>query len=212
MVLYFTSNSTSPPVVIYTGEDKHVNEDLLKYGFPEDFWFHVDKLSSAHVYLRMPTRMGIDDIPEGVIMDCAQLVKANSIEGSKLSTTDVKYTPWSNLKKTGDMEVGQVGFHDNRLVRTITVKKNAEIIRRLNKTKKQLQPDLAAEREQRDRKERVKLRDEQRERKKKEKEEMDERKRQGELRKYSSLMQPEKMQSNEYKQNRSLAEIDDDFM
>ena len=156
--------------------------------------------------------MGIDDIPEGVIMDCAQLVKANSIEGSKLSTTDVKYTPWSNLKKTGDMEVGQVGFHDNRLVRTITVKKNAEIIRRLNKTKKQLQPDLAAEREQRDRKERVKLRDEQRERKKKEKEEMDERKRQGELRKYSSLMQPEKMQSNEYKQNRSLAEIDDDFM
>ena len=52
MVLYFTSNSTSPPVVIYTGEDKHVNEDLLKYGFPEDFWFHVDKLSSAHVYLR----------------------------------------------------------------------------------------------------------------------------------------------------------------
>jgi predicted ribosome quality control (RQC) complex YloA/Tae2 family protein len=37
---------------MYMGEDKYVNEELLKYGFPEDFWFHVDKLSSAHVYLR----------------------------------------------------------------------------------------------------------------------------------------------------------------
>ena len=52
MVLYFSSIVVSPPVMIYMGEDKYVNEDLLKYGFPEDYWFHVDKLSSAHVYLR----------------------------------------------------------------------------------------------------------------------------------------------------------------
>jgi len=29
------------------------DEELLRWAFPEDVWFHVDKLSSAHVYLRM---------------------------------------------------------------------------------------------------------------------------------------------------------------
>ncbi|XP_030885901.1 coiled-coil domain-containing protein 25 isoform X2 [Leptonychotes weddellii] len=41
MVFYFTSNS---------------DEDLIKHGWPEDIWFHVDKLSSAHVYLRLHKR------------------------------------------------------------------------------------------------------------------------------------------------------------
>ena len=30
-----------------------VDEDLIQYGLEEDVWFHADKLSSAHVYLRM---------------------------------------------------------------------------------------------------------------------------------------------------------------
>lgn len=38
---------------IYMGKDKYENEDLIRYGIPEDVWFHVDNLSSAHVYLRM---------------------------------------------------------------------------------------------------------------------------------------------------------------
>lgn len=29
------------------------DEDLIKWGWPEDVWFHVDKFSSAHVYLRL---------------------------------------------------------------------------------------------------------------------------------------------------------------
>lgn len=29
------------------------DEDLIKWGWPEDVWFHVDKYSSAHVYLRL---------------------------------------------------------------------------------------------------------------------------------------------------------------
>ena len=49
MVLFFSS---SEGYTIYMGEDKYVNEDLIKYGLPEDIWFHVDDLSSAHVYLR----------------------------------------------------------------------------------------------------------------------------------------------------------------
>ena len=46
MVLFFKSRGG---YVIYMGEDKHVNEDLIKYGLPEDIWFHVDDMSSAHV-------------------------------------------------------------------------------------------------------------------------------------------------------------------
>lgn len=45
------------------------------------FRFHVDKMSSAHVYLRLHKGQTIDDISEGLLEDCAQLVKANSIQG-----------------------------------------------------------------------------------------------------------------------------------
>ena len=48
------------------------------------------------------------DIPEDTLDDCIQLVKANSITGNKTSNIDVVYTPWSNLKKSASMEVGQV--------------------------------------------------------------------------------------------------------
>ncbi|KAG6914798.1 hypothetical protein DXG01_015229 [Tephrocybe rancida] len=56
------------------------NEELIKYAWPQDVWFHVDKLSSAHVYIRMPDGMTFEGIPEALLTDCAQLVKANSIE------------------------------------------------------------------------------------------------------------------------------------
>lgn len=36
------------------------------------------------------------------------MVKANSIEGNKMNNVDVVYTMWENLKKTGDMAIGQV--------------------------------------------------------------------------------------------------------
>ena len=58
------------------------DEDLIKYAWPQDIWFHVDKLSSAHVYLRLPESISSwEAIPEALLVDCAQLVKANSIEG-----------------------------------------------------------------------------------------------------------------------------------
>jgi predicted ribosome quality control (RQC) complex YloA/Tae2 family protein len=81
MVYYFQSTATDPPIMIYMGKDKFENEELIKHGWDEDVWFHVDKLSSAHVYLRMPSGMTWDDIPEETLIDAAQLTKANSIEG-----------------------------------------------------------------------------------------------------------------------------------
>ena len=61
------------------GKDKFENEELLKYGFPEDIWFHVDNFSSAHVYLRMKKGETIKDITPTQIEECCQIVKSNSI-------------------------------------------------------------------------------------------------------------------------------------
>ena len=106
----------TPSAKIYMGRDKFENEDLIKYAEAEDFWFHVDDLSSAHVYLKPQDGWTLDTIPETVIMDCAQLVKANSIEGNKKNDIKVVYTPASNLRKEASFDVGQVAFFNNRLV------------------------------------------------------------------------------------------------
>ncbi len=86
---------------MYMGRDKFENEELIKFSFPEDIWycssslssflafclmygrFHVDDVSSAHVYLRLKKGQTLDEIPPAVLEDCAQLVKANSIQGSQ---------------------------------------------------------------------------------------------------------------------------------
>ena len=57
MVFFFVCFS-NPDVIIYMGKDKHENEDLIKYAWPDrDIWFHVEDLSSAHVYLRLPNKI-----------------------------------------------------------------------------------------------------------------------------------------------------------
>lgn len=81
------------------GIDKHENEDLIKYGWPEDVWFHVDKVSSAHVYLRLKPEQSIDDVPEEVIADCAQLVKANSIQGNKMNNIQASIPLIENISQ-----------------------------------------------------------------------------------------------------------------
>lgn len=91
------------------------------------------------------------EIPEELLTDCAQLTKANSIEGNKKDNVTIIYTPWSNLKKDGSMATGQVGFKDNKLVKRVYVsqRENA-IVNRLNKTKVEKHPDLRQEKEDRE--------------------------------------------------------------
>ncbi|KXL47430.1 MAG: hypothetical protein FE78DRAFT_88306 [Acidomyces sp. 'richmondensis'] len=154
MVYYFTSNAVEPAAFIYVGKDKVENEDLIAHGWPEDVWFHVDNLSSAHVYLRLRADQGEtwDAIPEGLLADCAQLTKANSIEGNKKDNVTVIYTPWSNLKKSGNMATGQVGFKNDKMVKRVYVKQRENaIVNRLNKTKIEKFPDLRAEKVERER-------------------------------------------------------------
>jgi hypothetical protein len=213
-----------PRAILYMGEDKHENESLIAGAIPTDMWFHVDNMSSAHVYLRWlgeregaageagnpeappffevdaayfgdvkdevdvnPSEEGLreawrqlphwearslwprdvapklakgkgaataeksltlrpgwvldynavlDDVPEDVVSDAAQLVKANSIEGCKRSNVRVVYTPAANLQKRPDMAVGQVGFHAQSLVRTTTVEHRVNRqVNAMNKTK-----------------------------------------------------------------------------
>ena len=38
MVFYFKVRPEAGDFVIYMGLDKHENEDLIKYGLPEDMW------------------------------------------------------------------------------------------------------------------------------------------------------------------------------
>lgn len=197
MVFYFTSSVVSPPVTLFMGADKHENEDLIKWGWPEDVWFHVDKVSSAHVYLRLAPGQTIDDIPNSVLDDACQLVKANSILGNKMNDIDIVYTMWANLKKTAGMEVGQVAFHKDKDVRKVRVaKRNNEIVNRLNKTKEEQFPDLRQERETRDRLEREDKKKLLREKRDKEKEEEKRKKEEAELRSYSTLMKRENMTTN----------------
>ncbi|TQN67509.1 Coiled-coil domain-containing protein 25, partial [Colletotrichum shisoi] len=143
------------------------DEELIKYGWEEDVWFvalvdslvfHADKLSSAHIYLRLPdpkdasaeSPMTWDAIPEPLLVDLAQLTKANSIEGNKKDNVTVIYTPWSNLRKDGSMEVGQVSFKDPRKVKKILVpQRENPVVNRLNKTRVERKPDLQQEREDR---------------------------------------------------------------
>lgn len=110
----------------------------------------------------MPDGFSVNTIPSPVLIDCAQLVKANSIEGSKKSSVKVVYTPWQNLYKRHEMEIGQIGFHStssSALYYIDVNKKVNDIVNRLNKTKKERPTSWIREtKEEYERVERQKLR------------------------------------------------------
>ncbi|GMP98184.1 hypothetical protein CsSME_00046160 [Camellia sinensis var. sinensis] len=199
MVFYFKARAEAGDYTIFMGLDKFENEELIKYGFPEDIWFHVDKMSSAHVYVRLHKGQTIDDISEG----------------NKVNNVDVVYTPWQNLKKTASMDVGQVGFHNPKMVRTVRVEKRInEIVNRLNRTKVERKPDLKAEREAVNAAERAERKLQLRDKKRREEMERLDKERQAEVRSYKNLMVAEKMTSNKEiaSANKSLQELEEDFM
>ncbi|KAI8894913.1 hypothetical protein BC833DRAFT_603085 [Globomyces pollinis-pini] len=216
MVYYFQSTATDPPTTIYMGKDKFENEELIKYGWTNDVWFHVDKLSSAHVYLRLQEGDRWDQIDEKLLLDIAQLTKANSIEGNKKDNICIIYTPWSNLKKTGDMDTGQVGFHKNKTVkRTYIDTRRNEIINRLNKTKTEDYPDLGLMKIQNEKMIRKQQRELEKLQNQAELEYIKEKqleKKKG-LNGYESLMVEEHMYSNKgLDMTKTAQELEDDFM
>merc|ERR1711963_1152251 len=178
------------------GRDKVENEDLIAFGLPEDVWFHVEGLSSAHVYVRLPEGLTIEDIDAETLEDCAQLVKANSIQGNKQNNIDVVYTPWSNLKK----------IHVEKRIN--------DIVNRLNKSKREEYPDLKAARAAYDAAKRAERKAGLQDQKRQEKKEKEAKAAEKELRSYGALMQDDAMTSNKQLASKyaSVEEMEDDFM
>ncbi|PXF41564.1 Coiled-coil domain-containing protein 25 [Gracilariopsis chorda] len=210
MVFYYKTRDDSYHV--YVGKDKYENEELIKHGWDNDVWFHVDKLSSAHVYLRLKDGETIESIPEGVLEDCVQLVKHNSIEGNKMNNVGVVYTYWNNLKKTGDMEVGQVSFHKVGDVKRIVVEKRInDIVNRLNRTKSEAHPDFAQEKTNRMKYLNRVARDEMRKKAERERTLREQRQKEKEARSYDRIHQEKDMTSNK-DIRQDYTEFEEDFM
>eukprot|EP00406_Dinophysis_acuminata_P032743 CAMPEP_0179371028 /NCGR_PEP_ID=MMETSP0797-20121207/85494_1 /TAXON_ID=47934 /ORGANISM="Dinophysis acuminata, Strain DAEP01" /LENGTH=232 /DNA_ID=CAMNT_0021086827 /DNA_START=1 /DNA_END=700 /DNA_ORIENTATION=- len=232
MVFFFTCSD--PQYVVYMGRDKFENEELLKYGFPEDIWFHVDKLSSAHVYLRLPpgsmdlsgvkdkALAGEEDAAIGIEfsarenrLEMCQLTKANSIDGCKAAECDVVYTPFLNLKKEERMDTGQVGFKDEAfriLVRN--VEKDKDIVKALEKTRCEKKVDFVKEKEQRDNEERTRRRKFIEEEKRLKKEEENKHREEKELKTYAVMESLEKAPNlvNKSGTVEECRELEEDFM
>jgi len=146
MVIFF--NSSDPNYTIYMGKDKYENEELIKYALPIDVWFHVEDFSSAHVYLRLPENITVDEIPKDILYECCQIVKDNSKDGRKKEKVSVCYTRWENLNKVSTMEVGEIGFKKQNEVKVIDgITKDKEILKRLKKTMEEKNVNLEAEKE-----------------------------------------------------------------
>eukprot|EP00906_Rhabdomonas_costata_P003726 RCo005639 len=207
MVFYFTLPS-APEMLCYMGKDKYENENLIKWGWPEDVWFHVDDLSSAHVYIRMKPGQTLTDLSPDVIEEAAQLTKANSISGCKLSRVKVVYTLWSNLKKTAAMDVGQVSFKDHKAVRHVMVDKKRELLNKIEKSRQERSPDLEREREERDAEERRQTKEAILQAKEQERLLEEERRRVAELRSYATLQDSDRMRTNAAEN----AHLEEDFM
>ena len=92
---------SSEDIICYVGRDKHENEYLIQYGWPGDIWFHVDGLSSAHVYFRLKnpdevSSIPIDNLPPDSVYDMMQICKNNSIAGCKLASCkeNIRHGEW----------------------------------------------------------------------------------------------------------------------
>ncbi|XP_050425531.1 coiled-coil domain-containing protein 25 [Adelges cooleyi] len=197
MVLLYTSTVVDPPVTLIRGADSNENDELIDNMLPEDVWFHVEDLSSAHVYLRLKEKQTLDDIPEKLLEDACQLVKANSIKGCKMNEVVVIYTMWSNLKKISGMKSGEVSFNNPSAVRKKTTKKDKAIVNRLSKTEKSgVKMDYEGDREARERREIDRKKAENKIQLENKRAEEKRNREASELRSYTSLMKSENMTAN----------------
>lgn len=132
---------------IYMGKDKFENDPLIHKSHPKNLWFHVDKHSSAHVYLQLSEEQQTVKfeelvLPEELLMQIAQLTKANSIKASKLNNISIIYTPVDNLRSDGLLDTGTVTFVNPQKLRRVHVsKKDNAVLNRLNKSKTELTTD-----------------------------------------------------------------------
>lgn len=80
------------PVLI--GKNAKGNEEIIKISHPEDTWFHIDNISSAHIILKNEG----DIIPKRYINQVASMLFEYKKNASKNS--NVIYTKVKNVKLT----------------------------------------------------------------------------------------------------------------
>ena len=129
---------------IYVGVDQFENEDMIKWAqrymstlHLTLIWYHADKYSSPHAYIRLHEG---ETKPDPELVQCAcQLVKNGSIEGTKKPACDIVFTPASNLKKTKQMNPGQVSFHKRELMGyERAIRKDTKILSMLEKVRSEM--------------------------------------------------------------------------
>lgn len=89
--------------IIWIGQNKQDNFDIIDSAKPTDIWFHVENMPSCHVILL--TNEKIHNIPHQVIKRCAYLCKINS-KAKTIPQCAISYTTINNIIKT-DI-IGQV--------------------------------------------------------------------------------------------------------
>lgn len=140
----FGLDSSSTEHIIYMGRDKIENDPLIHKSHPKNLWFHVDKHSSAHLYLQLSQEqqsMKFEDLKldELLLQQIGQLTKANSIKANKLNNITIIYTPVDNLRSDGLMDTGTVTFVNPQKIKRVHVsKKDNSIINKLNRTKTEI--------------------------------------------------------------------------
>ncbi|KAJ5071571.1 duf814-related protein [Anaeramoeba ignava] len=210
MVRVFT---ISRGYTVYMGKDKFENELLIKYALPEDIWFHVENLSSAHVYLRLKPEDNFKNIALDLLKDCVQLVKYNSIKGSKQQKVSIIYTPASNLLKKKGMQAGEVAYKNYNLQKRIkNVQKDSEILRRIKKTETEMSVDVL-KKEKESKAQEIKTEAKLKELKaQKEKEEEEKRKNEEKEKKEKYEKEMEKYKVSNQEMDMTFEEFEDDFM
>lgn len=126
---------------IFMGKDKFENEPLIKHSHPKNLWFHVDKHSSAHLYLQLSAeeqQVKFEDLKldDQLLQQLGQLTKANSIKANKLNNITVIYTPVDNLRSDGLTDIGTVTFVNGQKLKRIHIaKRDNAVVNQLNRTK-----------------------------------------------------------------------------
>lgn len=106
------------------------------------------------------------------------------------------------------MDVGQIGFHQHKAVHIVTVdRKNPEIIKRLEKTRQEVEIDYRKEREARDKREADAKKQTMKEEQERLRQEQLKREEENRIRSYADVFTPEKMAAQPKDGNDS-----DDFM
>jgi predicted ribosome quality control (RQC) complex YloA/Tae2 family protein len=97
-------------ITFYIGKNAAGNFDIIDMSKPNDMWFHINNISSAHVIASIPDKLDKKDI-RYIIKQGAILCKQHS----KTHESTIIYTTINNVKKT-DI-IGSVIITNDKIIK-----------------------------------------------------------------------------------------------